>query len=203
MSPSDAELVRRWQRGDSTAAAALTRRHRDAVGAVVWAILRSPEGIEDALQETFLRATRAIRRLEHPDRVASFLAGIARHVAVDMLRQNNRHARTAGEVHAAPSPEVSAERAELRRKLDAALNALPQDQRELFLLKYVAGLSYADIARTLDTTPEAIGQKLWRIRQKLQRDLAEFHPNPAQDRAICGAHGPAAHTPISKRIPQE
>ena len=180
MTPSDSELVRRWQRGDAAAAAALTRRHTDAVGAVAWAILRSPEGIDDALQETFLRATRAIRRLEHPDRVAAFLAGIARHVAVDMLRQNHRHARTIAATGEAPSPAASAERAELRRKLDAALTTLPQDQRELFLLKYVAGLSYAEIAQTLETTPEAIGQKLWRIRQKLQRDLAEFHPNAAQ-----------------------
>lgn len=177
MNLSDVELVRRWQRGDAAAAAALTRRHTDAVGAVAWAILRSPEGIEDALQETFVRAARAIRRLEQPERVASFLAGIARHVALDMLRQNHRHARAIPERDAAPSPELSAERAELRRNLEMALNALPQDQRELFLLKYVAGLSYAEIAQTLATTPEAVGQKLWRIRQKLQRELADYRPN--------------------------
>lgn len=203
MSPSDAELVRRWQRGDAAAAAAIARRHTDAVGAVAWAILRSPEGIDDALQETFLRATRAIHRLKRPDRVASFLAGIARHVAVDMLRQNHRHAQPAAAPGHAPSPELSAERAELRRQLDAALIALPQDQRELFLLKYVAGLSYADIALTLDTTPEAVGQKLWRIRQKLQRDLADFRPNAAHGASSSSPHGRAARATYSERISQE
>jgi RNA polymerase sigma factor (sigma-70 family) len=54
--------------------------------------------------------------------------------------------------------------------------ALPDDQRDIFAMKYVAGMSYAQVAQAAGITPEAVSQKLWRIRQKLQRELQEFKP---------------------------
>ncbi|MEK7795061.1 MAG: sigma-70 family RNA polymerase sigma factor, partial [Candidatus Hydrogenedentota bacterium] len=77
---------------------------------------------------------------------------------------------------ASGTPESDAIRAELRERLRVAVARLEPDQREVFLLKYQAGLGYADIARSLSTTPEAISQKLWRIRKKLQLELREFKP---------------------------
>jgi len=54
--------------------------------------------------------------------------------------------------------------------------ALPEDQRDIIAMKYVAGMSYAAIAGVLGITPDAVSQKLWRVRQKLQNELLEFRP---------------------------
>ena len=67
-------------------------------------------------------------------------------------------------------------RNEAANALRDALAALPEDQRDIIAMKYVAGMSYADIARVLGISPEAVSQKLWRVRQKLQSELLEFRP---------------------------
>jgi len=60
--------------------------------------------------------------------------------------------------------------------LREAMAALPEDQRDIIAMKYVAGMSYAAIAGVLGITPDAVSQKLWRVRQKLQNELLEFRP---------------------------
>ena len=74
------------------------------------------------------------------------------------------------------NPARDAARAELRETLRAAIATLPEDQRDLFTMKYVAGMGYRQIGHVLGLSENAVGQKLWRIRQKLQKELEDFRP---------------------------
>lgn len=173
----DAALARQWRAGNREAATVAVKRFSKALGAVAYAALGDHALAEDVVQETFARAQRAIRTLKEDGKLAGFLTGIARNIAMDTLRKRGRERPLEFDGPAAPgTPEADAVRAELRERLRVAVARLESDQRELFLLKYQAGLGYAEIARTLNTTPEAVSQKLWRIRKKLQQELKEFKP---------------------------
>ncbi|MFO7974386.1 MAG: sigma-70 family RNA polymerase sigma factor [Candidatus Hydrogenedentota bacterium] len=174
---SDASLVRRWRRGDGKAAAVVVDRYTDALGAVAYGVTRNRGLAEEAVQETFARATRILGKLKKPARLGPWLVSIVRHVAVDMTRRRNRETPLGDRDMAALSnPGHEAMRSEAATILGEALAALPEDQRDIIAMKYVAGMSYAAIAEALGITPEAVSQKLWRVRQKLQKELLEFRP---------------------------
>ncbi len=181
MNEDDAVLARRWQRGDRHAAARTADRYAGALGAIAYGILGDASLCEDVVQESFVRASSRIHSLKNPERLGGFLVGIARHVALDMARKRKRETVAGGagvgeQQAAARTPRQDAARAELRDRLRQAVSDLPEDQRDLFLMKYMSGLRYSEIANTLGITPDAVGQKLWRIRQKLQRELKDFRP---------------------------
>jgi len=178
LEPGDDVLARRWRHGDPQAAAAVVARYTDALGAVAYAIVGDMSLAEDVVQETFARAARGIRSLEDPARLGRWLVGIARHAAVDTVRKRRRERPLAGQDVPSPhgNPACEAARAELRVSLRHAVAALPEDQRDLFVMKYMAGMSYREIGRALAMTPDAVGQKLWRIRRKLQHELEDLRP---------------------------
>jgi len=165
-------------KGGSDEAARAVRRHANAIGAVAMAILRDSSLAEDVIQETSLRATRSISRQNQNGKLGGYLVGIAHHVARDMARKRRRETRRHLEVERSPGHQGLSEvtRSESRERLEAALAELPRDQREVFLMKYVAGMRYSEIASTLDLTEDAVSQKLWRVRQKLQKTLEDLRP---------------------------
>lgn len=177
MEPRDEVLARRWKRGDPHAAAAVVNRYADALGAVAYAIVRDVCLAEDVVQETFTRAAKRIGTLDDPARLGFWLVGIARHVAVDVVRGRTREQPLAGQdPPARGNPGGDAARSELRDTLRAVIAGLPEDQRDLFAMKYVAGMGYRQIGHVLGLSENAVGQKLWRIRQKLQKKLEDFRP---------------------------
>jgi RNA polymerase sigma-70 factor (ECF subfamily) len=174
---SDAALVWRWRAGNGHAAAAIVARYTDAIGAIAYGVIRNRALTQDAVQETFARAARTIGKLNDPKRLGPWLVGIVRNVAVDMVRRRARELPI-GEYDIASKGDPSREamRNEAAKALRDALAALPEDQRDIIAMKYMAGMSYADIARVLGISPEAVSQKLWRVRQKLHSELLEFRP---------------------------
>jgi len=177
LEPTEALLMKRWQKGDATAAAAVVERYTGALGATAYSVLGDASLAQDAVQEAFTRAAARVGGLNGVDRLGPWLLGIVRHAALDLARKRRREVPIGDrDGEARGTPETDAARSELRDRLQRAIDALPADQREVFAMKYVAGLRYADIALAIGTTPEAVSQKLWRIRQKLQEELREFRP---------------------------
>ena len=178
MDKPDTLLARRWQLGDGRSAAALVERYTDVLGAVAYGIVRDFTLAEDVVQETFFRAARRIRTLRDAARLGPWLVGIARNVAHDVLRKRMRETPWNGREPESNQggPDREAERSELRALLHEAIEDLPDDQRDVFAMKYVAGMSYRDIAHALGMTSDAVSQKLWRVRQKLQSKLEGVWP---------------------------
>lgn len=169
-------LARRWKRGDPGAALEAHRLFARPMAAVAWNITRDASLAEDVVQESFARAATAVRRLKDEDALGAFMLNIARNVARDQVRGRSRETPLGSSAERFEARGDTPERAELRESLRRAVDSLPEDQRELFLMKYTSGLGYREIALALGTTPDAVGQKLWRIRKKLRNELKDLHP---------------------------
>lgn len=160
-------LVARAKEGDRDAFGTLYRDHVGAVARLVR--FRVGREDEDAVSEVFLRAWRGLGTYRDTGvPFAAWLYGIARHVAVDALRSSAR-AEPRAEL---PDAGVEPMTAELLTLHDA-IEQLPTEQRQVIELKYLVGLSNAEVAAAMDSTPGAVNAKQWRALKALSDVLEE------------------------------
>lgn len=156
--PSDADLIAAWQGGDEPAAAQLVRRHARALARFL-AGAGAPEAeLDDLVQDTFIRAFRALEQFRGQCRFRTWLLTIGGNVLKDAYRRGRR-ARVVPLDEELRSPDGDPhERAvagEVEAKLAEGLKRLPRMQREVFLLRAQQGLEYEEIAAALGTSPGA------------------------------------------------
>jgi RNA polymerase sigma-70 factor (ECF subfamily) len=133
-------------------------------------MLRGDPAAEDLTQETFLRALRATYRADGRER--AWIFQIARNLARDHARARALRPEVvvSGDDHA-----VGEATQPLAHALEAALARLANEDREVFLLRETAGLSYSEIADACGLTPDAVRSRLHRTRLLLRSTL----PAPA------------------------
>ncbi len=128
---------------------------------------------EDVIAQAYERAYRR-RRTYHASRGSreSWIFGIARNAALDELRRRRRRARLEGEPAdlAAPTLDDQAEHSLRRETVRAALETLEVREREVVGLKFMVGLSNAEIARVLGVSESNAGTKLHRAITKLREE---------------------------------
>lgn len=148
--PSDEKgLVLAAQRGEQAAFSELVRRHQRRAYAVARAIVINHEDAEDAVQEAFLHAYRAIDRFLPDQAFGAWLHRIVANAALDATRRRKvRDADELPETVASPFKDP-AEKSELRQRLTEALNTLPQRQRAVIVLHDVEGYKHAEIGKML------------------------------------------------------
>jgi RNA polymerase sigma factor (sigma-70 family) len=154
----------------------LYERHSQSVFRVCLSYLRKRDEAEDAAQTTFLYALRALRRGVVPSSESAWLLKIARNVCLNRFDAVRRR----GNLELIQDPCVLEETAAARpgQELDliglqAALERLPERQRQAILLREWQGLSYAEIAAELGLTTSAVETLLFRARRSLARELGE------------------------------
>jgi RNA polymerase sigma-70 factor, ECF subfamily len=184
---SDALLLKavlRAKEGDRDALRFLYVRYADNIYGYVRSIVRDDHEAEDITQQLFSKLTFALSRYE-PRSVpfAAWILRVARNLALDHVRA----------VRAIPCEEVrpvdsvaddySFERS---RALQDALDALPPDQRQVLILRHVAGMSPGEIARSLGKTEGSIHGLHHRGRRTLQRELSALGAGPVTARQPTG-----------------
>jgi len=175
---SDAALARRVQLGDREAFECLARRYLRAVHAVAASFLQERPDVEDAAQETFLRALEAIRDFDTKRPFAPWLYQIARNVSRNHLKWKRRHpteSMVAVEERVAaadPSPAAGVEQSELREILSAAIAELPERRRTAFRLVDIEGFPATEAARLMGLTPGAVRAHVHHARRVLRGALA-------------------------------
>jgi RNA polymerase sigma-70 factor (ECF subfamily) len=156
--PTDRALIAAWQGGDERAAAELVRRHTRALARLL-AGAGAPEAeVDDLVQETFIRAFRALDKFRGQCQFRTWLLTIGANVLRDAYRRAKRApvVPLATELAATEGdPHDHAEASEAEARLQDGLRALPRLQREVFLLRAQQGLEYEEIAAALGTTPGA------------------------------------------------
>lgn len=175
--PSDADLVARIAGGDPRAEEEMVRRFSRAVRVILGQLLRGSPEAEDLFQDTFCLALEKIRRGEvrDPDRVSSFVASLARNVAINHFRLRTRR-RTDQDseaveriVSAAPAQMhqvMATERSTLVRRL---IRELPADRdRQLLLRFYLADHDKSAICRDLGLDSLHFNRVLHRARRRLK-----------------------------------
>lgn len=148
--------------------------HRLYVVRLCRILLRDADDCEDAAQQVFLNAYRALNRGVRPGRTRSWLAEIARNECRSRLRRAAAHpeARLSEQLPAGtPDPADAAVEHALVEQLQEELAELPERQREALLLREIRGLSYREVAETMDETGPAVESLLQRARRSLLRRL--------------------------------
>ena len=112
-------------------------------------LVRDPETAEDVTQEAFLLAYRSLGRFRGQSKFSTWLYRIARNCAVDAIRRRERRRR----LERQSAPETFVPDPSLRAALAAAIDRLPPDLREAFVVIEVFGLPYAEAGRVLGVLP--------------------------------------------------
>jgi RNA polymerase sigma-70 factor (ECF subfamily) len=182
VSETDEGLVVRSQAGDRAAFEELVRRTARLVYSRQYLETRDGHRAEDLVQETFLVAWRSVGQVKDPRGFRTWLLTVARSVAADAHRRDGRKKRRwpmAGAARSgadpeppdpSPGPPEFAERDEGRRRVTAALKALPEEYSLPLTLRYIAGADYDTIGRQL-------GLSNGSLRGLLSRGLARLREN--------------------------
>jgi RNA polymerase sigma-70 factor (ECF subfamily) len=185
MGETDTALVRRARAGDRAAFEELVRRTSRLVYARLYLDTGDAHRAEDLVQDTFLRAFRALPRLADLDNFRPWLLAIAHAALIDAARHDARRKRAApprsdtplsAVPGGGPPPDEEAARAELRRRVLAVLRSLPEDYRLPLTLRYFTGADAEAIGAQLGLSNGALRGLLHRglkmLRDRLPPDLA-------------------------------
>ena len=184
-----------YQAGDLAAFEELLARHERPL----WTFLRRFVGdaatAEDLLQEVFLRVVRAAGEWKSEAKVSTWLYTIARNLCTDQARRAVHRRAQSLDAPVAPAgaddsgpilvekitgaagrgqPESAAMDRQLRAEIDRAVDALPDDQREVFLMREVMDMPFAEIARAVGATEPTVKSRMRYALEKLRVALVGF-----------------------------
>ena len=185
----DAELVELAKGGDVRAYGELVDRYREISFRTAYLIARNGADAEDATQDAFVKAYYALDRFRSAEPFRPWILRIVSNEARNRRRSAGRRDRLAlrvverrGPGDAAPSPDAAAIAQETRRTLVAALEMLPERDREVIACRYLLELSEAETATTLGIRPGTVKSRLSRGLARLRRELPEgFAPSEERD----------------------
>ena len=189
--PDDAALAAEACRGDAAAFELIMRRHNRLLFRTARGIVADDADAQDVVQETYLRAFQRLGGFRGGATLATWLARIAINVALDALRRRGRTVSLddddeAHEMTPSPdaSPEAAAERAQMQRLLQAAIDSLPPIYRSVFILRAVQELSVDETADCLGVSAELVRTRHLRARALLRDALGarvEAHAQSVYD----------------------
>ena len=158
LEPTDLELIERWKAGDSRAATKLVGRHSQALARFA-ASSGEREGIEELVQDTFVRAFASLDSFRSESSLRTWLFTIERRLMLDRRRAERRDRGTVSIEETDRVSEYGALDAliaeEVQERVRRSLDALSPTQREVFALRVQQGLSYKEIAEIVDSTEGA------------------------------------------------
>jgi RNA polymerase sigma-70 factor (ECF subfamily) len=208
---TDTELVERIQAGDMSALEALMRRHNRALYRTARAILRDDTEAEDAVQEAYIRAYRALASFRGESKLSTWLVRIVANEALMRRRRNTRSAQvlpmdataTPEETPMSdePGPESEAMRAQMRQLLESRIDALPDGYRTVFVLRALEELSVEETAAALDIPDATVRTRYFRARGLLRESLARDIDRSLEDAfGFAGARCDRIVNNVLKRI---
>lgn len=175
MGPTDEELMSAYVAGDARAFETLFTRLAPRVHGFFLRSFRDEGVADDLLQVTFMKVHRARRQFRAELRLRPWLFAVAARVRADELRRRLRLPEDADEDAIARADEQAPRDpppdADVRDAVRAALEALPESQRAVIHLHRYEGMTFAEIARVLGTTPGAVKLRAFRGYETLRQQL--------------------------------
>jgi RNA polymerase sigma-70 factor, ECF subfamily len=164
------QAVARAKEGDRMAIRFLYSRYSETVRRYAAALLRDGDAADDVVQTTFLKLLTKIDRYE-PRTVPfeAWLLRVTRNVALDEVRRRQAHPHSPILDNDAPAPELAPER---NATLRAALGHLPQEEREVLLLRHLVGLNDDEIAIRVGSEPAEVVRTHRRAQARLRSALS-------------------------------
>jgi RNA polymerase sigma-70 factor (ECF subfamily) len=189
---SDEALMAAYRAGDVRAFELLVARHEKPIWSFLRRSVRDAATAEDLLQEVFLRVVKSADEWKGTAKFSTWLYTIARNLCVDQARRAVHRraasldgAGTAGDPDAttslhdrlpatdAPADAVLADR-QAKARIDRAIAALPEEQREVFLMREVMEMPFAEIAAAVGASEPTVKSRMRYALEKLRAALAEL-----------------------------
>jgi RNA polymerase sigma-70 factor, ECF subfamily len=190
LDPPDEALMLRYQQGDRAAFAQLVRRHQAPLYNFALRQVRVPQVAEDVVQESFVRVVQNAADFKHEARFTTWVYTITRNLCIDHLRKRalRKHPsldESSGEEGDGPTlgektadPHASVEReatgTELKERIARAVDTLPDEQREVFLMREIANLPFKEIAEITGVPENTVKSRMRYALERLQEHLAEY-----------------------------
>ena len=176
---SEAQLIRRAGDGDALAVRALYERYAPRVYAVVRRIAANDDLAQDYAQEAWIRAMRALPTFRGDARFSTWLHRIAVNAALQAVRRTGTRQK-----REAPMPETVAVDPKLRdtllqKRLEAALDLLPEGMRQVLILHDVQGYTHDEIGEVLGVAAGTSKSQLFKARAKMRALLGSIDQQDA------------------------
>jgi len=196
---TDEELVRRSKEDDERAFGELVSRYESKVYSLALRMVRNPEDAEDVLQDTFLRAYRGIKSFQGASTFSTWIYRITANSALMRLRKKqlptvsiedqDERETPVNIADWTPGPADQLMTQELQQEMDAAIESLPPEFQQVFILRDVEEKSNAEVAEILDLSVAAVKSRLHRARLKVRNRLSTyFSDSEKPKRRAMGAH---------------
>lgn len=181
-----AALVGKAKGGDHEAFAVLVDHYYRMVSILAYQKVRNRTDVEDLVQESFVRAFRALESLREPEKFGGWLYHIALKICLDHLRKRDRH-ETPLRLDEVPqtgsSPDtpgiVALEQQEEQDRVSGAISSLPEKYRVVVTLRFVEKKSYREIAELLGEPDGTIANRIHRAVKMLQGAMRGLEPSPS------------------------
>ncbi len=189
---SDEVLMMQFQGGDRDAFASLVSRHKTPIFNFILRQVRSRTTAEDLTQDVFVRVVKSAATFKHEARFTTWVYSIARNLCIDHLRKMSlrRHPSldqasgkdedgpTLGERIANKHPSTAADRSamstDIGERIVKAVEALPPEQREVFLLRQTAKVPFKEIAKMTGVPENTVKSRMRYALERLQEALCEY-----------------------------
>lgn len=171
----EADQIKRAAGGDPAAIRAIVVRNTAPLNALAYRMLRSQEDAEEVVQETFLRAWKALPKWKPNAQLSTWLHRVALNLCYDRLRKRREHvmAEPPDMVDETPGPQGQLERQQSITKVRDALAQLPERQQAALSLCALEGYTNRMAAEILEISVEALESLLSRGRRQLRSILHE------------------------------
>jgi RNA polymerase sigma-70 factor, ECF subfamily len=188
---TDEALMVRFQSGDRSAFTVLVRRHQSPLYNFALRQLRSPSAAEEVVQDAFVRVVHNAAEFKHAARFSTWLYTITRNLCIDHIRKRAlRNHPSLDESKREPGGDgptlgertadgrANVERAavaiEIRARLLTAVDELPDEQREVFLLREVSNVPFKEIAEIVGVPENTVKSRMRYALERLQAALSDF-----------------------------
>ena len=182
----DNELALRAARGDHAAFESIMRRHNRLLFRTARSVLRSDADAEEALQEAYLSAWRALSGFRSDARLSTWLVRIVLNEALGRLRRHEPTVIALDSAMASTDPEVQTRmyddadqrpeqatmRAQIRHLMEARIDMLPEGFRSVFMLRGVEELTVEEVAQALAIPEATVRTRYFRARSLLREGLS-------------------------------
>jgi RNA polymerase sigma-70 factor (ECF subfamily) len=190
---SDEALMARFQGGERSAFETLVRRHKTPVYNFILRQVRVSATAEDLTQDVFVRVVQNAADFKHEARFTTWTYAIARNLCIDHLRkmslrrhpsldqptsQDTGEGSTLGERTPDRHPDAAVDRraigTELGKRITEAVDTLPHEQKEVFLLREIGNVPFKDIAEMTGVPENTVKSRMRYALERLQQALAEY-----------------------------
>jgi RNA polymerase sigma-70 factor (ECF subfamily) len=189
---TDEVLMMQFQGGERSAFAGLVRRHKTPIFNFILRQVRNKTAAEDLTQDVFVRVVKKASTFKHEARFTTWVYSIARNLCIDYLRKmslrrhpsldqasgKDKDGPTLGERIADGNPAGMADRravsSDIGQRIVVAVEALPPEQREVFLLRQLAKVPFKEIAKMTGVPENTVKSRMRYALERLQEALSEY-----------------------------